>query len=414
MDRYFSEFKPFRDGVRNDALILSKAIKETSEKGDKLIIEEGIYKCGTVYLTNNTNLYLEKGAIIKLSDNEEDFYFYDSNNKIITRNTWEDCFYNGKPSKYFIYGESLENITIDGEGVIDGSEELFYGVINKEHIEGSIYPRTPLIYLENCKNVKLTNISLERSAFWTVHLVGCDKVLIDSIRINNNPIFTNSDGIDPDHSKNVKIENCIISCADDCIVLKTTNFSDKYGSCENIEVSNCILKSTCAAIKIGTESFNDFNNIYVHDCNIIDTNRGISIMLRDGASLSNARFENLKIQTHLVNPLFWWGRSEVISITNIKRNSESKLGIVDNVVFKNINSTSENGITIVGDNLSSITLDNVNLNIENKTNWPKKDLDLRPSIYNVVEGEFHDLYVKGSPKLVINNCNFKDIVNEEF
>lgn len=412
MDRYFQEFAPFKDGVRNDSLILSKAIEETSSKGDRLIIEEGIYKCGTIYLTNNTNIYLKKGAIIKLSDNEEDFYFFDSNNKIITRNTWEDCFYNGKPSKYFWFGQDLENVTIDGEGVIDGSEELFYGVINKDHIEGSIYPRTPLIYLENCKNVKLTNVALQRSAFWTVHLVGCDHVLIDSININNNPIFTNSDGIDPDHSKNVKIINSIISCADDCIVLKTTNFSSKYGNCENIEVSNCILKSTCAAIKIGTESFNDFNNIYVHDCNIIDTNRGISIMLRDGASLKNARFENIKIQSHLVNPIFWWGRSEVISITNIKRNSEFILGSVDNLTFKNIDSTSENGITIVGDNLSNIEFDNVKLNIVNKTKWPKKDLDLRPSVYNVVDGTFHDLYVKGKPNLLINNCNFKDIVKE--
>ncbi len=412
MDRYFSEFMPHRDGVNNDSIILSKAIKETSELGDRLIIEEGIYKCGTVYLTNNTNIYLNKGAIIKLSDNEEDFFLFDSNNKIITRNTWEDCFYNGKPSKYFIYGLDLENIKINGEGIIDGSEELFYGVINKDHIEGSIYPRTPLLYLENCKNIDLLNVTLERSAFWTVHLVGCENILIDSIKINNNPIFTNSDGIDPDHSKNLKIKNCIISTADDCIVLKTTNYSEKYGNCENIEVSNCILKSTCAAIKIGTESFNDFNNIYVHDCNIIDTNRGISIMLRDGASLNNARFENIKVQAHLVNPLFWWGRSEVVSITNIKRNKDSILGNVNNLVFKNIDSTSENGITIVGENLENITLDNIKLNISKKTKWPKKDLDLRPSVYNVLDGSFHDLYVKGSPKLVIKNCDFKDMVKE--
>lgn len=412
MDRYFSEFKPYRDGVRNDAITLSKAIKETSLNHDRLIIDEGIYKCGTIYLSSNCNIYLKKGAIIKLSDNDADFYLFDSKNKVITRNTWEDCFYNGKPSKYFIYGLDLENVTLDGEGVIDGSEELFYGTITKYHIEGAFYPRTPLIYIENSKNINILNLSLERSAFWTVHLVGCENVLIDSVRINNNPIFTNSDGIDPDHSKNVKIRNCIISCADDCIVLKTTNYSLKYGAAENIEISNCILKSTCAAIKIGTESFSDFKNIYVHDCNIIDTNRGISLMLRDGGSILNARFENIRISSHLVSPLNWWGRSEIISVTNIKRNNDSVLGKVDNVIFKNIKSSSENGVTIVGENLGTITLDNINLVRENKTNWPCKDLDLRPSVYNVLEGSFHDLYVKGNPNLIVNNCNFKDIVKE--
>ena len=414
MDRYFSEFNPFCDGVNNDGKILSKAISECAKNNDRLIIEEGIYKCGTIFLTNNTNIYLSKGAIIKLSDNDEDFYSFESGNKVITRNTWEDCFYNGKPSKYFIFGFDLDSIVIDGEGVIDGSEELFYGKITKYHIEGVVYPRTPLIYLEKCSKVKLLNVSLERSAFWTVHLVGCENVLIDSIRINNNPIFTNSDGIDPDHTKNLIIRNCNISCADDCIVLKSTNFSEAYGKSENIEIYNCTLKSTCAAIKIGTESFSDFNNIYVHDINVIDTNRGISIMLRDGGSLTNSKFERIKINSHLVSPLHWWGRSEPISITNVKRKEDSKEGIVDNVIFKDIIASSENGITIVGNNNKHITFDNVKLEIKNKTEWPKKDLDLRPSIYNVCEGSFTDLFIKGEPELELIDTKFNNIVKEKF
>ncbi len=414
MDRYFKEFNPYCDGVNNDGQILSKAIETCAKNNDRLIIEEGIYKCGTIFLSNNTNIYLSKGAIIKLSDNEEDFYSFESGNKVITRNTWEDCFYNGKPSKYFILGFNLENIVIDGKGVIDGSEELFYGKITKYHIEGAIYPRTPLIYLENCTNVKLLNVSLERSAFWTVHLVGCDTVLIDSIRINNNPIFTNSDGIDPDHTKNLIIRNCNISSADDCIVLKSTNYSMQYGPTENVEVYNCVLKSTCAAIKIGTESFSDFKNINIHDVNVIDTNRGISIMLRDGGSLINSKFERIKINSHLVSPLHWWGRSEPISITNVKRKEDSKEGSIDNILFKDIDCSSENGVTIVGKNINKIIFDNVNLNIKNKTSWPKKDLDLRPSIYNVVDGSFHDLYVKGNPNLKIINSKFEDKVCEEF
>ncbi len=413
MDRYLSEFKPFRDGVRNDGKIISEAIKECAKNNDRLIIEAGCYKCGTIFLCDFTNIYLSFGTIIKLSDNDDDFYSFDSGNKVITRNTWEDCFYNGKPSKYFIFGLDLKNIKIDGLGTIDGSEEQFYGKVTEHHIEGKVYPRTPLIYLEDCKNVTLTNVTLERSAFWTVHLVGCDTVLIDSIKINNNPIFTNSDGIDPDHSKHVKIKNCFISCADDCIVLKTTNYSSKYGALEDLEISNCILKSTCAAIKIGTESFDDFKDIYVHDVDIIDTNRGISVMLRDGGSLYNFKCENIKINSHLVSPLHWWGRAEPISITNIKRNENNSLGNINNVLFKNIYASSENGITIVGENLRHIKFDNVSINISNKTNWPKKDLDLRPSVFNVLEGTFHELHIKGNPKLELINTKFCDVLKEE-
>ena len=104
MDRYFNEFKPYKDGIHNDGEILSHAIEVCSKNKERLIIESGTYKCGTIYLTNNTSLYLEKGVLIKLSDEEKDFFSFDSGNKVITRNTWADCTYNGKPSKYFIYG----------------------------------------------------------------------------------------------------------------------------------------------------------------------------------------------------------------------------------------------------------------------------------------------------------------------
>lgn len=412
MDKYFSEYKPYKDGINNDGEILSKAIKDCALNNNRLIIESGIYKCGTIYLSDNASIYLNKGAKIKLSDDDKDFYSFDSGNRVITRNTWADCTYNGKPSKYFIFGKDLKNITIDGEGSIDGSEELFVGVATPYHIEGKYYPRTPLIYMENCKNIKLLNITLERSSFWTVHLVGCDGVLIDGISIKNNPIFTNSDGIDPDHSKNMIIRNCDIYCADDCIVLKSTSYAKNYGPTENVEVYNCKLKSTCAAIKLGTESHSDFKNLYFHDIDIIDTNRGISLMLRDGGSVFNTRFENIKINSHQVSPLHWWGRGEPISITNIKRDENSLVGTINDVSFKNISCDSENGITIVGDNIKDIVFDDVKLNIHNKTSWEKKDLDLRPSIYNVVEGQFHELYVKGNPNIKFENTFFKDIVKE--
>ena len=412
MDKHFKDYKPYANGIDNDAIILSKAIEECSINGDRLIIDKGLYKCGTIHLVDNTNISLEEGAIIKLSDNDADFDSFDSGNKVILENTFDDCSYNGKPSKYFICAYNATNITIDGKGIINGSEELFLGHITKYHIEGAYYPRTPLIYLEGCKNIKILNLTLCKSAFWTIHMVGCDTILIDGVTIKNNPIFTNCDGIDPDHSKNIIIRNCDIYSADDCVVLKSTEYAKKYGPTENVEVYNCRFKSTSAAIKLGTESVSDFNNIYFHDIEIYDSNRGISIMIRDGGSVYNTRFERIKIDNHLVSPKHWWGRGEPISITNIKRDKDSILGKIDSLIFKDILCDSENGITIVGDNISNILFDNIKLNIHDKTKWPKKDLDLRPSIYNVMEGKFHDLYVKAEANIEIKDCNFSDILKE--
>ena len=78
------------------------------------------------------------------------------------------------------------------------------------------------MFIENCKNLSISGVTLTNSAFWTVHLVGCDGVNIDSVKILNNRRMLNADGIDPDHSKNIVINNCYIESADDCIAIKNT------------------------------------------------------------------------------------------------------------------------------------------------------------------------------------------------
>ena len=80
--------------------------------------------------------------------------------------------------------------------------------------------------------------------FWTLHPAGCDDVLIDRIRILNDLDVANSDGIDPDHCSNVRILGCHVTCADDCICLKTSKGNSEYGPTENVIIDGCTLVST--------------------------------------------------------------------------------------------------------------------------------------------------------------------------
>lgn len=411
---FLKDYLPYANGINDDANIINKAIIDASRLKDKLIIEKGTYKASTIFLKSDMELVLEEGARIILTDDLSSLY--DINvlrDTSINRPTWEDCSYNGKPSKYFIYGVGISNFKLSGKGIIDGNEEIFYGNITKYHIEGSFYPRIPLIYIEDGKNISFDSITLTRSAFWTLHLVGCDNVLINNINIINNKILTNCDGIDPDHSKNITIKNSYISCADDCIVLKATEAFKKYGDVYNINVSNCHLESTSAAIKIGTETVSNFKDIHFKNIKIRDTNRAIALMLRDGGSASNITFDNIDIETHLVSPVNWWGRAEVISLTNVKRDLNTSLGFIKDITFNNIKAKSENGIVIYGENISNIKLNDINIERIDITSWPKKDIDLRPSIYNVIDNKFYDLYSNGCKDIVINDTNLEDIKIED-
>ena len=216
-----------------------------------------------------------------------------------------------------------------------------------------------------------------------------------------------SDGIDPDHCQNVRIVNCHIESADDCIVLKNTEGAMEYGNCENIVIANCTLMSTSAAIKIGTESEALFRNILVQNCNISRTNRGISLQLRDKGSIENAVFSNINIVTERFSPEHWWGSAEPIAITALPRKEETKLGCIKNITFQNINCDSENGILIYGadpDNISRITFEHVYMCIKKKTDWQEEYYDLRPTCREAkIKGSVHGVFVHNTKQVMIHD-----------
>lgn len=417
MDIYVGQFQAVGDGKTDDTIAIRQAIRFCSKNGGgKVIFEKNhIYRCGRLDFADNIELYLEQNAVLKAVDQLEGFS-ESGDIALVTRPTWENCEYSGNSMMYFLYAKNCKNIGIAGEGYIDGNEEIFYGKQTKWHIEGYFYPRVPLIFFENCKNVKIQGVTLQKSGFWTTHLVGCDMVHIHHIKILNNLRLANCDGIDPDHCKNVKIEHCYIESADDCIVFKTTEYGRKYGKCENIEVADCVLVSTSAAIKFGTESVSDFENIYVHDCKIERSNRGISFQLRDEGNIREVRMENIEIETRRFSPLYWWGKGEPIAITAVQRNTSNPIGCIENVSFRNISAICENGIFIYGEknrNIKNIVLDTVRLDLIDKTDWEKGIYDLRPAEkYGIFHKNSSYFFITNAENIVLNKVKW--IRKEEY
>lgn len=314
------EYGAVGDGQTNDAPVIQKAIDTCAEQGGGVVLFPGgrTYSSGYVLLKSNVEVHLEPGAVWKASSNIEDYYPLSNNGKITAHESGLPSFLNseyaGRPFHAFIYALGQENVTISGQGTIDGNESVFYGDDSGYHIEGSYYPRVPLLLLEDVKHLTIKEVRLTNCAFWTVHLVGCKDVLIDGIRLLNNLKMANSDGIDPDHCQNVRISNCHIECGDDAIVLKNSGDYKKYGPCENIVVTNCTLVSTSAAIKFGTEGESDFRNILVENCCISRSNRGISIQIRDNGNVENVIFSNIIMETRRFS-YEWWGRAEAVCLT---------------------------------------------------------------------------------------------------
>ena len=399
------DFGAAGNGVTNDGPAIQKALDAAAANGGGTVLVPGgkTYKSGSLVLPSNVELHLEAGARILASDDLADYGTFAEQEALNTDRagvpTYENCEYAGKPVNFFIYSRDTENVSITGPGTIDGNEEVFYGEVTHWHIEGAWYPRIPLLFLEHVQHLTIKNCTLTRSGFWTTHLVGCEDVLIDGVRILNNLRMMNCDGIDPDHCKNVRIANCHIETADDCIVFKNTEGARQYGPCENITVTNCTLTSTSAAIKFGTESVDDFANIVVTGCAITRTNRGISLQLRDEGSIRNCIFSNISIETRRFSH-HWWGEGEPISVTAVDRKEGVPCGSIRNILFSNINTYGENGIFIHGagegrHNISGLTFENVTVELAEKTGWPKINHDVRPTYWEgIIPGTLNAVYAR--------------------
>lgn len=407
--KYYSveDYGAAGDGETLDTQSIQRAIDDCSKNGGgTVVLESGkTYYSNSVIMKKNVCLHLQKGSRLKATS-QIDGYFRPCSFINNPDNTLIGNPVTGKPSFVFIYGFEAHNASIEGEGVIDANGHSFVKRKDKYYVTGDFYPRPTVIYFEKSNHISFQNITIVDAPFWTLHPAGCDDVLISKIRILNDLDVANSDGIDPDHCSNVRICDCHIECADDCICLKTSKGNAEYGPCENIVITGCTLISTSAAIKIGTEGVGDFRNIIVSNCIISKSNRGLSIQIRDGGNVENVTYSNIIIETRRFCP-DWWGTAEPIVITAFDRDENTASGSIKNVRFFNISCRGENGVLIHGNEnniIENIVFDNVSVELTKTSKWECGFYDLRPGVNREVEKHNNSgFFIRYAKEITIRN-----------
>ena len=367
------------DGVSDDAAAIQAAIDAAHRAGGgRVLLHPGIYRSSSLTLKSHVELHLENGSTLRAMD-RLDAYFRPDQPKREGNISSVGTPVTGKPSYVFLYAFDAEFASITGPGTIDGCGDAFVRRVSPYYVTGDFYPRPTLIYFENCRHLTFRDCVLCNVAFWTLHIGGCRDVLIDAIRILNPLDVANSDGIDVDHSRCVRIRDCHVECADDCICMKNTLGNHEYPHTKDVIVSGCTLISTSAALKIGTEGVDDFEDIQFSDCIIDSSNRGLSIQIRDAGNVRNVSFTNITIRTRRFAEN-WWGCAEPIAVTAVDRDKDTKGGSIRNIRFFNIDCEGENGAVFyaVPGRLSGIRMEQVRIALRRTSKWPIHRVDLRP------------------------------------
>lgn len=285
------------DGVTMNTAALQKAIDDCTAQ-DMVYLPAGEYLTGALRLHSDMELYLEEGAVLQGTDRVEDYL-----PRIWSRFEGTELFcyssllnlgeldHNG--------GYSCKNVVIRGKGTIaSGGRVLAERVIafeqerlkdyldslgdkiqeceRLETIPGRVRPR--LINMSNCRNIRISGLTLKNGASWNVHMIYSDHIITDNCTFYSRDVW-NGDGWDPDSSSHCTIFGCEFYTGDDSIAVKSGKNPEGNvigRPCEHIRIFDC----SCAfghGITIGSEMSGGVRDVSIWDCDMSSSLCGIEI-----------------------------------------------------------------------------------------------------------------------------------------
>lgn len=359
------------DTLVNDQQAFQTAIDVCANRGGGTVyVPPGDYRIGPIYLKDNIELHLEAGANL-FASRENSLYRQARGHR---------------PALIAAIG--CRNVALTGRGVVDGrsqhvwtkedSTDLFiewetrnaekYGVplTRAYHVPPSYY----LVNFMDCEDVRVEDVSLVNSQFWTLNFLFCERVRVRGCYVwSDLELGINADGIDIDGCRDVTVSDCIVITGDDAICLKTSRVDGRVEDCENITVMNCVTTSTSAALKIGTGSWGDFRNIVFTGCSVNNTNRALGIFARYGGTVENVIFSNITVYCDRKH-YNWWGDGDLLTFVILKEREDIPLASIRDVLVENITAHVQGTSVIRGfegfgesRNIENVTLRNIILHM---------------------------------------------------
>ncbi|MFB0555114.1 MAG: glycoside hydrolase family 28 protein [Phycisphaerae bacterium] len=289
--------------VGDGKILCTKAIQKTVDMcaaagGGTVHFPAGKYLSGAIFLKSNVTLHIGEGATLLASTSFEDFPPFTPHWRIQSDDTKRSS---------LITGIDLENIAVTGRGTLNGQGKPWWDALRSDNKKKKgqkkilNYGRPRVINLYRCHNVLIEGVTIVDSPSWTVHLVGCENLVVDGISIINPESGPNTDGVNPESCRNVRISNCFIDTGDDCITLKSGRDEEgrlKGRPTENVTITNCVMYKGHGAIVIGSEMSGDVRNVTASNIVCVGTDRAVRIKSTRGRGgvVENIRFSNFVVE----------------------------------------------------------------------------------------------------------------------
>ncbi len=294
------QFGAVGDGVQDDTDAIQAAI-HFSPRGARLRFPAGVYLCRPLALRSHITLELEKDAVILGCPDRQKYP--------IIPGTVEDE--NGGDSimvgafegltrpmyQSLIHAEYCEDITICGEGCVDGNagNSDFWTAFREFETA-----RPRLMFFCNCKDVTLHGITGKNGASWNMHPFYSENVSFYDVTVEAPEHSPNTDAIDPEACKGVNIIGCKLSVGDDCIAIKSGKIElcrQRNQAASHHVIRNCLMDFGHGAVTLGSETACGVKDLTVTRCYFLRTDRGLRIKTRRGrgkdCDITGITFDNI-------------------------------------------------------------------------------------------------------------------------
>ncbi|XP_077218586.1 putative polygalacturonase [Tasmannia lanceolata] len=367
-----TEFGAVGDGVTLNTIAFHNAIFYLNSFADKgggqLFVPAGKWLTGSFSLISHLTLFLDEGAVILGSTDSNDWPIIDP---LPSYGRGREL--PGKRHQSLIHGSNLTDVIITGDnGTIDGQGSVWWHWFKNHTLN---YTRPHLIELMHSTGVVISSITFSNSPFWTIHPVYCSQVHIHNVTILAPLDSPNTDGIDPDSSDDVCIEDCYIRTGDDLIAIKSG--WDEYGISYARPSSNIIIRRltgetrTSAGVALGSEMSGGISEVHVEGLQLVNSKSAIRIKTAPGRGgyirniyISDVIMSNVKIAIRFTGQYGDHPDDDY---------DPNALPMIDRITMKDIigKNISTAGFLegIEGDNFLNICLSNITFNVTSDTPW---------------------------------------------
>jgi len=306
------------NGLQLNTKAINNAISLCNQKGGgTVLIPEGIWLSGPIYLKSNVNLHLKQGALLLFTTDKSQYKLIagDYEGKSVARNE--------SP----LNGNDLENIAITGKGILDGNGDVWRavgesqlsaqqwksklssgGVLSDDkknwfpseqfkqayqngrsmliQADGDLtdfedmkdFLRPNLLVFKNCKKVLLEGVTFQNSPAWCLHPIMCEDLTVAGVVIKNPSYAQNGDGLDIESCTRFLVENSVLDVGDDAICIKSGK--DEEGRKRGIPSAEGIIRGNTVynghgGVVIGSEMSGGANDIFIENCTFMGTAKGL-------------------------------------------------------------------------------------------------------------------------------------------